>query len=278
MFAISKIKKLYPLHIILLFPAIVLQIYSYHLNGFSALDILSDLIQKIIANVLLIQAWIPSSSFYFSLNGVSWYLSLSLFCYFMFPMICRQGKKMRTNKCLLETVVCVILIQCIVGITFTLFMPEYVYWFTYICPLYRLGDFIIGYCIGRIFSNRKSEISNYTAIELIAVIAMVAAHVIYNVVPGTWWKSDLLFLSSSVLLVYSFAQNKGVISRILGNKLIIWIGNLSAYTYLLHQIIIRYLKALDFAGIILGISAFVITVAIAYMYRIADLRIKTYWI
>lgn len=42
----------------------------------------------------------------------------------------------------------VLLIQIVAGAVVTLIVPNISYWFVYICPFYRLGDFVIGACIG----------------------------------------------------------------------------------------------------------------------------------
>lgn len=78
-----------------------------------------------------------------------------------------------------------------------------------------------------------------------AITVYIVADVIYVVFPGIWWKMDLLFLPCSCMLVYLFALNRGILSRIFCNKFFIWIGDIRAYMYLFHQIIIRYLKAVD---------------------------------
>ena len=44
---------------------------------------LSELLCRVGLNVLLLQAWVPSSSYYFSINAVAWYLSTAFFSYFI---------------------------------------------------------------------------------------------------------------------------------------------------------------------------------------------------
>jgi len=40
-------------------------------------------------NITLLQTWFPYAPINVSLNGVAWYLSVTLFLYFMFPYIAR---------------------------------------------------------------------------------------------------------------------------------------------------------------------------------------------
>ena len=88
LFSINKIKKLYPLHIITMCCAIVLSVASIIHSGLKIKSIIG-LFLKIFLNVTLLQTWIPSSSINTSLNGVAWYLSVTLFLYFLFPWIKR---------------------------------------------------------------------------------------------------------------------------------------------------------------------------------------------
>lgn len=87
-FSIHKIRKLYLLHIITMVFAVLIEVVK--IKNF-LVDI-KNLIFKIIVNILLIQAWVPKISINFSLNGVSWYLSLCAFLYFSFPFVQRCQK------------------------------------------------------------------------------------------------------------------------------------------------------------------------------------------
>ena len=43
--------------------------------------------RTLIANVFLMQSWIPERSYYFSYNPIAWYLCTALFAYLCFPML-----------------------------------------------------------------------------------------------------------------------------------------------------------------------------------------------
>lgn len=279
LFAVNKIKKLYPLHIILLFPALILQIYAYYLKNFTLSEMIGNLFKIFFANVLLIQSWFPDSSIYFSLNGVSWYLSVTFFCYLAFPLYLKHFGVTSDKKKNLHATISIIIFMIVTAIIVNLRAQNYIYWFTYICPVYRIADFLIGCCLGRAFINREEKytrqvIAIFSILELIAIIVYIIADVIYVVFPGIWWKMDLLFLPCSCMLVYLFALNRGILSRIFCNKIVIWIGDISAYMYLFHQIIIKYLKAVDIYGVPLFIIAFGVTVVSSYVYIRTEKRIK----
>lgn len=87
-FSLKKIKKLYPLHILMMLTALVFVAHSLILD-YSVKRVILYLGQTVL-NVLLLQTWVPSESVYFSLNGVAWYLSVCLFIYACFPPILKR--------------------------------------------------------------------------------------------------------------------------------------------------------------------------------------------
>lgn len=92
LFSLKRIKKLYPLHILTMICAIVLNL-AVIIHAGITLKRLVVLAGEIVLNVFLMQTWVPYSSINFSLNGVAWYLSVTMFLYFMFPAIQRFIKR-----------------------------------------------------------------------------------------------------------------------------------------------------------------------------------------
>ena len=82
-FFLKRLKKIYPTHILCLFLAIFISIWTGKVQNWVHL----------VTNVFLIHSWIPNSSFYFSGNSLSWYLSVMVFCYAMFPFLAEWIKK-----------------------------------------------------------------------------------------------------------------------------------------------------------------------------------------
>lgn len=96
-FATKRIKKLYRLHILTL-----LAIIPYDLYSISTSEIIKfgvwEYIVKVISNIFLLQSWIPNEEIYFSCNGVSWYLSVMIFIYLLFPLILKRIKKLKSSQ------------------------------------------------------------------------------------------------------------------------------------------------------------------------------------
>ena len=265
-FGISKIKKIYPLHI-----ATMLLALPYLILGFRAypeVGIMNPVV-KIAVNTFLVQSWIPVHDIYFSLNGVSWYLSVSLFLYIMFPFILSQMRKYRGISTAFAAVAIGFAVQVVLAYVSYLIQinvvdnDDFIRWFAYIFPLSRLEDFVIGCNLGYIFLQEKKNnkiISEraYTWLEIgtIAIIVVeLAAYVLLVTVPSeadptvrteNWWGLTVMWTLPSCAFIYLFALNKGKLSRILTNKTLLFIGNLSANAFLIHHIVYRYLTTFEY--------------------------------
>lgn len=89
-FAWNKMKYLYPLHIITM---LAMSIFMFTGEGTIPIPQASV---RIFLNVLLLQCWTPIQS---GINGVSWYLCVAMFLYFLFPYILRgMERKYSVNK------------------------------------------------------------------------------------------------------------------------------------------------------------------------------------
>ncbi len=289
-FSVGKIKKLYLLHILIMIAALVFIFRSLMLDF--SLKHLVLYLGEIFFNVLLLQAWVPSSSVYFSLNGVSWYLSACLFLYACFPRILKYIKRLNINKSLIVAI-CIYASQIVIGMVTQFVNIPIVYfdsfskWFTYIFPLFRLGDFIIGCCFGNIFLNKKFSLNKLSAtiFEIVIFIILICSQFIYSNQIGflgsEWFRYTMLYTPTSVCIILLFALNKGIISNVLNHKSVIYIGNISAYAFLIHQVVIRYIDT--FSSKIIGhslnhyillILSFIITIICAEIYKRIEYKIK----
>lgn len=89
-FSARKIGRLYALHVITLFPYLVLELYKMRC-GLSRTTI-SGLGKSLIVYLTLTNSWIPDANKFFPFNGVTWYLSTISFSYFIFPFVFRRIK------------------------------------------------------------------------------------------------------------------------------------------------------------------------------------------
>ena len=247
-FASGKVRKLYPLHVVtLLFVALVI-FGGLILHKGSGKEI-AEQGGYFVANALLLQSWIPWRDGYFSFNAVSWYLSTTAFSYFLFPAVFKvvQSKdKKRIVKLAGIILGLMILISIILGIGKNNWgwTNAFLKWVTYICPLYRSGDFIIGLLAGYVFVTCKNLWGGvqHTIAEIAVITVMIIQVIIrsFGIDNASNWMYSLFWLPTSVLCIYLFAVKRGLISRVLSkSKVLIWIGDISGEAFLIHQICIK---------------------------------------
>lgn len=283
-----KVKKLLPLYYVMMIVSIPYFLSELYKNDSSVFEG----ILQFISNALLIQAWIPDESFYFSLNGISWFLSVMFFLYSVFPYILNKIRKITDIKKTYFMIIFIYAVQVLVAFTFNQveiihkILPDFHTWFSYILPLYRLGDFMIGCILGFIFLNRdvKEDIVNGTIQELISIIYILVLIIIQTILFSTgalekltymqsWWINTIYFEISSVFFIYIFASERGVISLGLRKSFLVMLGNISSITYLIHLDCIKYLesffrlKGLEVHGkVLLLIIALPLTIVISFVW------------
>lgn len=250
-FSVNRVKKLYPLHILTMILAIVIQICEKKIFFSLSRSVIDCGIVGL--HLLLLQPWIPRSGVYFSLNGVSWYLGVSLLCYLLFPVVMKKIREYRSKKDAVKWMVLIILIQTVVafGSTFV-HVPEYVSkdftkWITYVFPLFRFGDFAVGCNLGYLYISREVSFSS-KKITKICTLAEIASLVFALLIPinllqttkWAWISYSLIYLPLSVVVVFSVATQKGLLSHFLGNGLLVLGGDLSSYAFLIHTVVLAY--------------------------------------
>ena len=172
-FSLKKIRKLYPLHLIMMVAALLFVLKGL-LAQPSARGVLSCAAQLVVS-IFLLQTWIPSSRFWFCLNGVAWYLSVQAFLYAIFPPLLVVLKKAdaRRLRCIAVVIFCV---QCLASFVFWKagLSGKAAFYLTYLCPVFRAGDFTISCCMGCLYHSRKQESGlpggAFSLLELAAVL------------------------------------------------------------------------------------------------------------
>lgn len=127
---------------------------------------------------------------------------------------------------------------------------ETIYWFTYICPLFRFGDFFSGMILAWVYRNVKLwayRSIKHTFFELVAICGLTVLHFMYR---NSLYSQEFFFLEYtivylplSLLIVSDFYWTKGMVVNCLCNKLMVFIGNYSGLGFLIHYIIIALFKS-----------------------------------
>jgi peptidoglycan/LPS O-acetylase OafA/YrhL len=260
-YAISKIKKLYLLHVLTTLANIIFSFVG------DKTESIERLLTRLLANLLLIQEWLPLNER--SMNGASWFLCPLFLSYFIFPFVINKMKKNYTNRKALFSIITLYIIQVIIClISKNIPLNEYednmflVYnvsdWIIYSYPITRVIEIIIGYNLGYLYIHRtKTNIDKATLKEAFVLLLVLLSYVavlstsikteyqqsIPTVNPNNWWRNTLLYTPTTCLLIYLFAFEEGKISKILTNKVTLYLAKISPYGFLIHYVVFRYLDA-----------------------------------
>lgn len=245
LFAINKIKVLYPLHIILMifFGALLL-------FGDETESILVILV-KILLNSILIQEWFPIAGA--SLNIVAWYLCTYFFVCSIFPLINNYMEKGYSKRKALIGIMSSLIVQFLIGLLGSKLQPfgnGIWNWIIYYYPLSRLWEFLIGCNLAYCFIDKEHNLDDwkYTILEIISLIIVVLTNIIsYNSsYKYVFWNEVFIYSFSTIILVYVFAIGKGKISNLLTNKITLYIAKISPYAFLIHAGVFKLLDILSF--------------------------------
>lgn len=273
LFAVTKIRRIYCLHIITMLLAAAL---LYYRNAS-----LEPLLWQVLLNICLLQTLVPDVQTGISLNGTAWYLSVTMLLYMLFPLLhgWLSGRKSGRQAVLAMAVI----IACQLGAAWAVLeiggKDDFFLWFTYLCPFFRAGDFACGILLGNMYCN-GSRIGGNRAAD--ALFVLVAAMYVWIAIflPGehSGTASRLLanwttvMIAPGMLLVYLFADIHGFLCRMLHNRLFLYLGNISAYTYLIHFVVIMYFDAfikayhIQLAGCVTALASLLISVLLAELY------------
>jgi len=270
-FVIKRFIHIYPLNLIglvlfFLYP-IFLDIYHGEITAVNN--------PMLILDVLLLQSWFPSSSIYFSGNGVCWFLSDIVFCYLMFPAILKMRGK-NHYFALFLMLVAYFMSACM--------MPEqYVHGLIYINPLFRVVDFCLGvelfFIYEKITISRVYELSvlSRTLVELLGMGLVVAFLLLFPYVSPRFSYASFYWMPSLCLILIFALHTKlgGVISRLLDNKYLYFLGKLSFPFYVFHNAIIwQYSHMENLLGFSGGLSVLDACVCILIILFISYLYVK----
>lgn len=233
----KRLAKLYPLHLLTFAAALCMGIVAgvkFNLT-------------KTIVHLLMLQEFSLSEEMMNYGSGLSWFLGTLFFCYVFLPFLYRRLVILHsTVSCVyLALYTCVAL--ALASHCSNAAIDNYVFAF----PPLRVIDFVIGVLLYRFYAmpisgrlKRWIEAQS-TILQSIIEITIVA------VASVTWMTFDLLpswlrfapyFWLPFSLLIYWFAiaeNSRGVISRILSQRMLVFLGNISFEIYMTHGIVIN---------------------------------------
>ena len=176
--------------------------------------------------------------FYFSINNVSWSISTEFFFYLMFPFFVIWLHKFPKLKYILLLIIPIIIIAEPYFKT-DLKLEKGIF---YINPIVRSFDFILGILTCQLYRKVKDtniSFSKGTLIELGSLLLLGIFFYFHNDVARVF-RYGIYYWIPMVAIVLVFAMQKGLFSKILQNKGLIYLGEISFAFYMIHMIVIKY--------------------------------------
>lgn len=252
-FWVARIGRIWPLHILTLIYVLIVQPFGRtpYKHFFS----------ELLFNVLLLQCWVPVRRVAMSFNFVSWSLSVEFFFYLMFPFLLpyvfkAPGRMMLASVGLYFVVVIAAIFAGLPDSASvnTVTFPSFLF-----CPILHLYEFVLGMTVAVwwLSSREKTkEPVTWSSIEALVFISTLlfipALHTMVRLLLGgnTRYAIDLqlenlLHAPLFALLIYVFAFQAGFCSRIFSHPWLVYLGDISFSTYMIHCILLVAFSRLD---------------------------------
>ena len=274
-FAIKRIKKIYPTHIMTMIGVAVLCSYEALFVDKSREEFIG-ILRSMLYHVTLTNDWsvAPKNS----LNGVAWFLSAILFIYIFAPLMVWGAKHIKSFSI---SVICFIV--TLSAQTFFAYLVSNLNnapYLLYNFPIFRMFDFFIGILVGVCYKKTtwKSSFLSGTIIEFFAIVLGIICNICYitDIVPLTMLKEDIWFIVPNAFIIYCFALEGGVFSRILSSRMLVKIGDYSGHMFLISQCVFYYINVIIFKLIgenDLNILKAAIVFALTYCVTVGWIRV-----
>jgi peptidoglycan/LPS O-acetylase OafA/YrhL len=214
----------------------------------------------LVANLCLVQSWVPRESYYYSLNSPAWSISTELFFYACFPfLVVNWTRTWRMKLGLAWAALAAVLLVSVRLPTTADGGPEALSLIGVVKanPLVRLFEFVVGMAACLAFRRLRAEWRPGrpfgTVLELLALAALLGTVVLAPKLAGSVTNLLRLPLAASLwlllggiaipavgLLVVLMALQAGWVSRCLGHPVLVLLGDMTYSIYLTHMPVLHW--------------------------------------
>ena len=272
-YMLKRVSKILPLHIIML---CVRLLFDY-LHGIETSGTV------IFLNITMLKSFIPVRDVYYSLGGVTWYLTLIWVFALLTPLLLKLLKKIG-KRYILFAFVLIILFRAVW--IFYWHTSDNFQWLSYINPFFRATDYFLGMMLGVNINTIKKTIDNTKTAYAILGCLVWGTFLFYivslSITDMPWYHIYLRTpLSLGLITLFMCFNRFGALIRtfVYENKLLIYIGNISFELFLIH-IHVRNIVNYEFSrmninnSVVLLVVVFGVSVSLAQLYSYVDRKVR----
>lgn len=200
-----------------------------------------DSTPTLVANALLVQAWVPVRNVYLSLNKPTWFLSSLLVCYACYPLLIKAITRLSPKRTI-ALALAILAAHCIVMGAVSQPVRDWLF----VMPVMRLGEFAWGIALGVTIPlieqavggtmRRRATVTELVMIAAIALVIIAVRHMPWldcceDI--AVWWIPTSLLVAVSVIL----NGREGTVGRFMRSRPMAWLGSISLEIYMLAPLV-----------------------------------------
>ena len=261
-FYFKRFLRIYPTHWLI---TALFAISSWaFVSGFAVASLGKWWLLVLLANLCLLQSWIPIPAYYFSYNGPSWSVSCEIFFYLMFPFLLFTLNKSRLILLVISFVI--VMVSIFIGSFFhphptvqtpPIWLQPTMNGFIQFSPLTRVFEFCMGMMVGSFALERHARIQDKktskhskTKTRLLEVLSMglFFLFIQFGQLPRIMNKIGVIHISEAVglwavisgscfvvaFLLYAVSAQESISNILLKYRPFIILGEASYALYLVH--------------------------------------------
>jgi peptidoglycan/LPS O-acetylase OafA/YrhL len=201
-------------------------------------------LERLAANLAMVQAWIPQKDWYFSTNAVGWSLSVEAFFYLTFPLYARYIMRLDGRRALALAGVLLggmlaaaVWFRGDITLIHGFQLPDSdALWIIYVLPAVRILEFLLGITLVALIRQKAMP----RIPVAVAWVSLGVAWVVASQVPASF-AVVVVTVVPFCLLILAYAQTDVTApgTTVWSRPAMVFLGNVSFCFYLVHQLVIR---------------------------------------
>lgn len=198
--------------------------------------------QKILANIFIVQSWIPAYSQ--SFNYVAWSMTVEIFFYVIFPFFMIWAYRQSTKKLITVSIILWTVSQIIYQFLWIGYFPERKDIIVY-SPIFHLNSFVIG-VVGSVWYWREGKKINIKPTTIFSTLFLSLIFICVYTIISLRYKANFPYLPTDiqpiagllaplfVLICISLSLDQSRLSKFLSHPIFLALGEATYAIYILH--------------------------------------------